>query len=226
MAGRRSEESKSIHNAKTQLKMAQATFNLYGLAIPALIQKVRDTVVKLIANVAVYATPNPPAATITTQVDALETSYQEAINGGKDKKEQMYLDKQTLMQSMSTLLAYVQSTSGGDAARIILVADLKDPRSPVGILPPPVNVRGVYGNHEGEVIVRWEGVPKRSIYKLQINTSPNDPAQWRDLDNGLTTGKRFVAGGLTSGSMYGFRIATVSTDGIGGWSDAAYQRAK
>jgi hypothetical protein len=112
--------------------MATATFKLNGLTIPALIQKVRDTVVKLVANVATYATPNPPAATITTQVDALEDSYQAAINGGKDKKELMYLDKQTLLQSMSTLLAYIQSVSGGDAAKNYSRSRPQRPAQPCG----------------------------------------------------------------------------------------------
>jgi hypothetical protein len=206
--------------------MATATFKLFGLSVPALIQKCRDIHDKIVANVAVYATPNPTMLAIKALIDALEVSYQDAINGGRDKKERMYLDKQTLLQNMSILLAYVQTTSKGDAAKIILVADLRDPRSPVGILPPPSNVRGAYGNLDGEIILRWDGVPKRAIYKVQRNDTPNDNTQWHDLPNGLTTNRRLVSTGMTSGNLYGFRIATVSTDGIGGWSDAAYQRAK
>ncbi|MBK5285947.1 MAG: fibronectin type III domain-containing protein [Bacteroidia bacterium] len=206
--------------------MATATFKLFGLTIPELIQKVRDIRAKIIINIAVYASPNPSMVQIKLETDALETSYEAAINGGKDKKMQMQLNKQTVMQSMSILQAYVQTTSGGDASKIILVADVKNPRSPVGILPPPGNVRTAYGNLEGEIIIRWAGVPKRSIYKLQKNDTPNDDTQWKDLTNGLTSAKRFVAGGMVSGNMYGFRIATVSSDGIGGWSDATYHRAK
>jgi len=206
--------------------MATATFKLFGLPIPALIEKVRDVIAKLTANIAVYATPNPTVIVLKAQADALELSYQKAINGGKDKKAQMRLDKEKLLQSMSILLAYVQTTSGGDAAKILLVADLKDPRSPVGLLPPPSNVRSTYGVHEGEITVRWDGVPKRSIYKVQRNDTPNDDTQWRDLPNGLTGKIHFSTNSMVSGGMYGFRVATVSSDGIGGWSDPTYHRAK
>src|SRR5258707_14143497 len=103
--------------------MATAIFKLFGLPIPVLIEKVRDVIANLIAIVAVYATPNPTVIILKAQTDALELSYQKAINGGKDKKAQMRLDQQTLMHSMSILQAYIQTTSGGDAAKIILVAD-------------------------------------------------------------------------------------------------------
>ena len=206
--------------------MATATFKLFGLPIPAVIEKVRDVIAKLIANAITYATPNPSPIALKAQTDALELSYQKALNGGKDKKAQMRLDRKALLQSMSILQAYIQTTSGGDAAKILLVADLKSPRSPVGILPPPGNVRSTAGALEGSITVRWDGVPGRAIYKLQRNDTPNDDAQWKDLANGLTGKTTFTTNSMESGRMYGFRVATVSSEGIGGWSDASYHRAK
>lgn len=205
--------------------MATATFRLARKSIPVIIEKVREFIAKLIVNVAAYPTPNPPALTLTAQVDNLENSYQAAIRGGTDKKAMMNLDKQKLLVSMSLEQGYIQTTSGGDPDRILLVCDVKKPGEPAGILPPPQNMRSAYGKHEGEIIVRWKGVPKRTSYKLQINRTPNDDTRWEDVVDGLTGKRRFVVSGLVSGANYGFRVATVSSEGIGGWSDPTYHKA-
>jgi hypothetical protein len=205
--------------------MAKVTFRLSGKSISDIIQMVRLIIVKIIANVAVYATPNPPTATLTTQVDDLEAKHEAALKGGTDKKALQQIAKTTLLNSMSTLQGYIQTTSGGDAVKILLVADVKHSGSPVGLLPAPVNVRGAYGEHEGEVIFRWNGVPKRSGYKMQVNHSPMDDTKWVDLADPLT-GKTFVEiDGLVSGNKYGFRVATFNSAGISGWSNAAYHKA-
>ncbi|MEP7170585.1 MAG: fibronectin type III domain-containing protein [Bacteroidota bacterium] len=205
--------------------MSKITFRLSGKSISDIIQIVRLAVVKLIANVVTYATPNPTTATLTTQVDDLETKHEEALRGGRDKKELMYLSLETMLNSMASLEGYIQSASGGDAAKILLVADVKRTGSPVGLPPPPSNVRSVYGNREGEIIFRWNGVRARSGYKMQINRTPLDDTRWEDLAEPLTGKIRHVVDGLISGSNYGFRVATFNSAGISGWSDPTYHKA-
>lgn len=204
--------------------MALATFKLRGKSVPVVIEKVRDIISKLTANILVYATPVPTTIVLTAAVDKLEDAYQAAINGGKDKKAQMRIYLEELLVLMSTLQGYVQSTSAGDSLKILLVADVKKERSPIGILPPPANVRGTYGNHEGEIIFRWAGVPSRTQYLMQLNPTPADDSKWEEL--GLTGKVRAVTDKLTSGQTYGFRVAAISSAGIGGWSDVAMQKAR
>ncbi|MEO5571621.1 MAG: fibronectin type III domain-containing protein [Bacteroidia bacterium] len=158
-------------------------------------------------------------------MDDLETKHEEALTGGSDKKEFMYLARQTMLNSMSSLEGYVQSVSGGDPAKILLIADVKRTGSPVGLLPPPSNVRSVYGKQEGEIIFRWKGVPGRSRYKMQINRTPMDDNRWEDLTDSLTGKTNKTVDGLTTGSNYGFRVATFNTAGISGWSDPSFHRA-
>lgn len=204
--------------------MALATFKLRGKSVPVVIEKVRDIISKLTANILVYATPVPTTIVLTAAVDKLEDAYQAAINGGKDKKAQMRIYLEELLVLMSTLQGYVQSTSAGDSLKILLVADVKKERSPIGILPPPANVRGTYRNHEGEIIFRWAGVPSRTQYLMQLNPTPADDSKWEEL--GLTGKVRAVTDKLTSGQTYGFRVAAISSAGIGGWSDVAIQKAR
>jgi hypothetical protein len=202
-----------------------AVLKISAKPVPFIIEKVRTIILMLTGN-ANYTTPNPTLATLTAQTNNLDKSYQLAINGGKDKKAQMRIDLQTLKMSLNILLAYVQTTSGGDEAKILSSGfEVKRKRTPVGILPPPPNVRCDYGKHEGEVIVRHDGVPQRMLYKYQSNDTIGDDSKWQDLPDGLTGKKSIVAGGLTSGKNYGFRVATISAAGISGWSDPSFHKA-
>jgi len=203
--------------------MATATFRLFRLTVPELVAKVRDVIAKLIANAATYATPNPPLPILTSQVDALDLSYQEALGGDRFKKEQMRLDRAAMMTSMSKLQTYVQLTSGGDPAKIILVADLKRPRTPAGIKPAPANVRAKFGFQSGEIRLLYGGVSGRIFYRVQINPTPGNNAAWADYVQ--TTKTRVLISGQVSGQEYGIRIATVTADGMGEWSDAVIQKA-
>ena len=202
--------------------MAQATFKLPG-NVSKLIEKVKDIIAKVTANAAVYVTPNPTTVTLDGLVKALEISYQAALKGGTDKKFQMNLDKKALKDNMAGLLGYIQTTSGGDPDKINLVADVKKKPSPKGLLPAPTNVRGVYGKHDGEIIFRWDGVTGRGMYTMQFTDTPGDDSKWTDA--GFTGKRNYTASGLTSGKQYGFRIATISTAGISGWSDASLHKA-
>jgi hypothetical protein len=202
--------------------MAQATFKL-PRKISDLIERTREIIAKLIANVAVYATPNPTAMALSALVDTLALSYQAALKGGTDKKFQMNLDKKAVKANMMGLLGYIQTTSEGDPDKINLVADVKKNPSPKGLLPAPGNVRAKYGEHEGEIDFLWKGVPGRSTYSMQINDTPGDDSKW--TDSGFTGKTKFTASGLISGHKYGFRVATVSSAGISGWSDPSLHKA-
>ncbi len=203
--------------------MAQVTFRLSKKSVSDIIERVREILGKLVANIATYATPNPTVITINGHVDDLEVSYQAALAGGTDKKAIMRLDRARVMQDMSILQAYIQTTSGGNADKILLVADVKKNPSPVGILSFPAKLRAVFGLHDGEVILRWGGVSKRLIYKVQVNPTPGDETKWEDLVS--TTKNRYVAAGLTSGQMYAFRVATMSVEGLGAWSPPIAHKA-
>ncbi len=202
--------------------MSQATFKLSN-TVSKLIAQVREIMVKFIANVLVYATPNPSMATLKTLTDNLEASEGAAMKGGTDKTKQMNLDKKLVKDNMAGLLGYTQSTSGGDAAKINLVANVKKQSSPKGLLPAPTDVRSIYGEHEGEILFRWKGVVGKSTYVMQFNDTPGDDTKWKEI--GFTGKTNYNASGLVSGKMYSFRIATVSAAGISGWSNVSSHKA-
>ena len=58
---------------------------------------------------------------------------------------------------------------------------------------------------------------------MQINDKPGDAASWTDL---TYTGKvRIVVPALVTDKMYAFRVASISADGIGDYSDVAMHKA-
>ncbi|MEP7169029.1 MAG: fibronectin type III domain-containing protein [Bacteroidota bacterium] len=202
--------------------MAQATFKL-PRNISDLLERVKEIIGKLIANAVVYVTPNPTTIVLNSLVANLEKSHQAALKGGTDKKFQMNLDKKALKDNMTGLLGYIQTTSGGDPDKINLVADVKKKPSPKGLLPAPGNVRSDYGKHDGEIIFRWDGVAGRSMYTMQFSDTPGDDSKWTDV--GFTGKLSYTAKGLISGKQYSFRVATISTAGISGWSDPSIHKA-
>ncbi len=202
--------------------MARAVLNLSKKTVLFIVEKVRTIVTAMTGN-ATYPTPSPTLPTITTQVDDLETKYQDAIDGGKSKKVMVKTAKKTLMSSLSVLIGYIQGASGGDSDKILSAGvDVQKPRSSSGILNPPQRVRTKFGFMTGEILLLYGGVAKRLFYRIQINPTPGDANGW--VDYTYTTKLRVLLTGLTSGREYAIRIATVSADGTGTWSDPVLQR--
>jgi hypothetical protein len=204
--------------------MAIAVSKLANKTVEFIIEKVRYYITKLTGN-ASFATPNPTMPVLATEVDSLETKFEAAMDGGKTLTTAVRLQKLKVLGMVSTLRAYVQTTSLGDEMTILSSGFGVRGRSPVGILNPPANVRVVFGLHPGELIVRWGGVPLRSGYKVQMSTDITDPASWTDAPDGDTGKVRLVVDGLTPGTIYWFRVLTKSTAGYSAPSDVAYHMA-
>jgi hypothetical protein len=203
--------------------MAIAVLKLSGKPIPYVSEKVHDVITELTGN-ADFPTPNPTLVAVTAQVDAMDAAFQDAIQGGKDKKALQKLEHKKMLDIMGSLMAYVQNTSLGDEAKILSSGfEVKSPRTPVGILPPPSNVRCGFGFVPGEVLLLWGGVDGRLAYRVQYTPTPADPATWQDY---VFTGKtRLIVSGLASSREYAFRIASLSAEGLGDYSPPVIHKA-
>ena len=203
--------------------MSTAALNLSGKPVSVVIEKARLIHLRMTGNVS-FTTPIPTLIVLLALIDALSVAYENALNGGTVQKALMRIALKDLMAALKTMLGYVQSVSEGDETMILSSGfDVRRPRIPVGILPPPVNVRAVFGNVTGEIILRWQGVKNKLVYKVQINDTPGDDTKWVDL---TYTGKiRMVVPSLITDKMYAFRVASISSDGIGDYSDVAMHKA-
>jgi len=203
--------------------MALAVSKLYGKSVEFIIEKVRNYVSKMTANVN-FATPNPPLPEVTTAVDDLETKFQAALDGGKSKKTAVQLQKLKVMGMVSALRAYVQTTTLGDIMKILSSGFDVRGHAIINILDPPSNVRAAYGKVPGQIIVRWGGVKHRTGYKVQMKED-TPSAAWTDAPDGDTGKVRLEVDGLISGRVYWFRVLTKSTAGYSGPSVAVAHMA-
>ncbi|MBK5286755.1 MAG: fibronectin type III domain-containing protein, partial [Bacteroidia bacterium] len=169
-------------------------------------------------------TPNPTLLLIKAQVVIMDLAFQNAIQGGKDKKALQKIEHKKMLDMMNSLMAYVQNTSLGDETKILSTGfEVKKQRTPVGILAPPSNVRSSFGFLPGEVLLLWGGVRGRLAYRVQTNDTPGNDANWVDY---TFTGKaRLVVSGLISSKEYAFRIATLSAEGLGNYCPVVIQKA-
>ncbi|HKR06246.1 MAG TPA: fibronectin type III domain-containing protein [Bacteroidia bacterium] len=205
--------------------MSIAVLKLRRKTIPVIVETVRKVVTMMTGNLS-FTTPNPPLASITAQVDILDTLDQETQQGGKDKNALKKLAKDKLFGMMTALTSYVQTTTLGDEDQI-LSAGFELKRRPVrlGMLLPPENVRAAFGLHPGEIILRWAGVYGRLEYFAQVSTNPVNADSWADVPGGHTGRNRLAVSGLTPGQVYYFRIFTECAAGTTGPSEIANHMA-
>ena len=100
--------------------------------------------------------------------------------------------------------------------------DVVDFPTPLGVLPAPTNVRSNLGLLDGTIIVRFNAVRGRKVYKLECAESADGP--WTLSYEG--TRASATCSGLVSGKEYFFRVRAVGTAGPGAWSDITKTRAK
>ena len=168
-----------------------------------------------------FPAPVPTLADLQTAVDALELA-QQALPGGPDDTEIRNLRERELDVMMSNLQNYVEFTAQGDPEMVLSSGmELRDPRSPVGILPPTETVIARPGVASGSVKLKWKPVRKSSGYRVEAT---EDPSQgWPMVYNVEKASLKIF--GLTPGTKYYFRVATLSHAGYEGYSPVASMRA-
>ncbi|MBK5286442.1 MAG: hypothetical protein JJE25_13670, partial [Bacteroidia bacterium] len=149
--------------------MSIAVLKLSKKPVPFIVEK-SNSIFTLMTGNANFPTPSPTLLFIKGKITALETAFQNAINGGKNLKALVKLAKRDLLLNLSLLMSYVQNTSGGDETKILSSGfGVKAPGAPVGILPAPQNVKAEYNGNSGEAVVRWKAVAKRKGYIVQMS---------------------------------------------------------
>jgi len=106
---------------------------LTGLSPAKLVERARAIIAAMTGN-AVYATPVPTLAVVTTATDAVEAADTAVLNnGGKQDYLTRDLRAQELRDLLTLLGSYVQVTSGGDPEKILSAGyGLRKAPEPVG----------------------------------------------------------------------------------------------
>jgi hypothetical protein len=184
------------------------------LSVPQLIALSRHIVTSMTGN-AHFTNPTPLLATITTQVNLVESDYNVTLTRVKGSVSKMRAEEKTLVSQLKALAAYVEDVANSDpdhASDIIASAGMPEKKAQVRM---PKTFTAVPGKLKGSVLLDTKAV-RESAYIYQMTTDLNTPASWVTIYTG--TKVKFTKTGLTSATHYYFRVA-VSTKGLqGDWS--------
>jgi hypothetical protein len=196
-----------------------------ALALDDKLQLTQNVITGLSDNAAVFTTPNPPVANITTLRSNIVAKTNE-IEAAQDGLASLFQERAVLIEQLDTALsqeaAYVQNVTAGDAAKIALSGfEVRSAPSPVGPLPAPKDLHSNYGSAEGSVECQWDRVRGAQAYFVECGQDSDGP--WNQVYAGTAT--HCAAAGLTPGSQYWFRVRALGTAGLGPWSDPSSKRA-
>lgn len=175
----------------------------------------RNVVTMMTGNPA-FATPFPTLATVTTALDALETTAEAALDRSKVAIANRNADYATVLSLLRQLAAYVESHSVEDVA--VLISSGFEPVKgaiPVGPLQTPSTASLRQGPISGSIRAR---IPKvRGAYsynwRVALDSAPNT-----FLEEVQTTAARYVFEGLTPGETYIVQVNAVGAAGETSWS--------
>lgn len=203
--------------------MGRIKLNLRNLPLTEKVAKGR-TIIRALTGNAAFPTPNPTLPAITAVTDDLETAVATVQTAKQQLKTEVSIqnDKEDAFDAaFSQLVGYVQSIAGDDEAMIHSAGmDTKaagGPSTSTPVLPPALNATA--GDHDGEIDLTWDTVPKAKSYVIEKSADPPTATSWQHA--GVSTKSSTTIDGLTPGSRYWFRVAAVGTAGQSGWSDPA-----
>ena len=176
----------------------------------------RNVVVKMTANPSFpAAVPDLPA--LTTAANNLETAVNAALAARTASKlaTQQVKDKFAALRALVTQeMAYVQTASNGDAAKIESSGfEVAADPSPIGILPAPENLELDANVNPGNMGVIWKSVDGAASYIVERASDGPGPRVYVGV--AAPTVARAIVNSMTSGQRYWFRVAAVNAAGVG-----------
>ena len=175
-----------------------------------------------------YEEPSPSVAEVdaaNTDLKAKMQAMDLAQSMAKDATAARDAARLKLESLMKARASYVQLTSNGNTQLILNAGfPVRNPRTPVGVLPPPQNLRIDLSGIAGQMSLRWDSVPYARAYLVQI--SPADTAERNWVLDDTVTATRLLCNNMTLGQSYAFRIASVGgAAGQSQWSPEVVRMA-
>ena len=173
----------------------------------------------LVDNIATFPLPNPTVVALTQAKNNLNLRLK-TIAQMESALEAERANAVTAEGELDALLiqeaAYVENIANGEASIILLSGfPLAQESAPIGQLPPPQNLTGAPFGLEGIMQLKWGRVHGARSYVAEYATSPDGP--WSQA--AMTTRVSCLAGNLTPGVKYWFRVRALGAAGLSGWSE-------
>ena len=199
------------------VKVITVVLKFSSLNTAKLIEAVNSVLLKMTSN-SNFPTPDPPLATITTQVTVLEKAAANAKNGTKAAKAQVPVERRALMLMMKTLKAYVETIANGDAVTAEQVA-LTSGMSVKKVTAPPKRKFSVKNLAiSGMVKLTCPRNKGDKMFDYCYTITPDDLTSYINI--GPLTKVTRTVDGLGVGKKYYFRYRYFTKEGASDWSDA------
>ena len=188
-----------------------------------LINDITAIIMAVDANVAIYATPAPPLASIQTELDSFTDDVAATVDGGPSATAKKKNQRLILVGLVRQLASYVQVACGGNMTKLLLSAFpvQKPTRSPIGVLSAPSNPTLVLGKRSGELDASVNPVFGASTYNWKLTSSVVGEA----ARSAQTTASYVTFTGLTPGVTYTMTCYVVGAAGPSDPSKPASQMA-
>ena len=198
----------------TIILFARGLLGFVRLNNDSLIMFCRNVIAMMTGN-ASYMTPSPTLAIVTTAVDLLDSSVQEAMTGDRIKISARRDARRSLIALMRQLAAYVQGHCNDDVTTLLSSGFQASRRPSPPVLPAvPANPRLDNGPTSGTLVLRHKTSPNTANYSVQTALSATGPF----TDYALVTSTRTVIGDLTPGSTVYARARANGSLGASDWS--------
>ena len=202
--------------------MAKAKFNMSKMTALEQIQAVTDLKMGMTGN-ANFTTPAPTLtaggtiiATAAAAVTAADAAQQAALLATANKDAALLV----LSGLATQWVSYMQTTSGGDATKLISGGlGVQGASTPASIPAQVSNLSMTAGDNAGELDMQWDSQSDVNHFEEQL-------CALMDFSTGViqltgATKSKTAAFGLTSGSRMFGRVRAVNSAGAGAWSDVA-----
>jgi hypothetical protein len=203
-------------------KMAKPKLNLSELTYEEMLTLATAIHTAMNAN-PLFPNPNPLMTVLAALITAAQAALDAAAAARDTLDAKMALRDEAfaaLAVALSQLMAYVESVSAGDEAKI-LAAGMPVRLAPTkrGVPPEVENLSLTYGDFPGTLDAAHDAVKGIGTYEYQISPDPMSEASW--AFKMTSTKSSATVAGLKSGDSVWIRVRAVGSAGPGPWSDPA-----
>jgi hypothetical protein len=200
--------------------MAQVVLNISRLNLADLLQQAGNITTSMTDNVN-FKTPSPTLLDITgriTKLTSANNTYELTLLSAKENMTLRDDAAQDLIDGLTALAGYVQTTSAGDPAIIQSAGmSIRAARTPATQPEAVTGLAVAPSDAAGELHLAWDAMPNAASFEVQTSADPATATSWTSHPS-VTKSKTSVSA-FTSGAKVYSRVRAVNPAGTGAWSN-------
>jgi hypothetical protein len=168
-----------------------------------------------------YPAPSPSLPAVQTALDEFKSSITDAADGGRTLTARKNEKRKALVLLVRALACYVQAACNGNQP-ILLGSGFPThkPRSPIGLLLAPKNLKISLGYLSGELDGSVAPVSGALTYNWRLTTTAQPDVV---VQSEQTSAANVSFEGLTPGVIYQLKANAIGTAGVSDWTTPATQ---